>query len=185
MRLLLVILLLFPAFAYADAPLIYSKTVVRIIPSSDTVKSRSKLDDDDKKAVDSKVTDFLPSLQRVTKEFTVEVRPLSFLDQHDFIAHQPFTDKEGMMMLVDPPASAALKSANLLGNIDILFVLEDGTIEKIAPNLALNELVEPLTSEKPVRAFIFLKAGQAQASDIRPGDRIDNPLFKNHPVILQ
>ena len=185
MKKLLFILLLLPAFlAYADAPLIYSKTLLKITPAFETLNPRAKVADD-KTAADSRVSDFLPNLERVTKEFTVEVRPLSFLDQHDFIAHQPFTDKEGMMMLVEPPAPAALKSANLIGKIDILFILEDGIIEKIAPNLALNELGEPLTSEKPVRAFVFLKAGQAQASDIRPGDRVDNPWFRTHPVILQ
>ena len=115
----------------------------------------------------------------------MEVRPLSFLEQRDFIAHQPFTDKEGMMLLVDPPAPAQLKSSNLLGKMDVLFVLEDGKIDKIAPEISLPELEEPLTSDKPIRVFVFLKAGQAQASDIRPGDRVDNPLFKTHPIILQ
>lgn len=186
-KLLSVFLLLLLPFsqASADAPLVYSKTVITIVPAPELSKPQSNKKADDKKISDSKTIDLLPETRRVTKEFTVEVRPLSFLSEHDFIAHQPFTDKEGMMMLIDPPAPTQLKSSNLLGKVDVLFVLEDGIIDKIAPDLSLPELEEPLASDKPVRAFVFLKPGQAQASDIRPGDRVENPLFKTHPFVLQ
>ncbi len=187
--LMLMVCLVTSAPALAYTPLIYSKSVIRIVPVDDTKADSKKEDEkkkgDGKKAEDSKVSDLLPSLYRVGKEFTVEVRPMSFLEQHDFIAHQPFTDKEGMMMVIDPPEKEQLRSSNLLGKIDVLFVLEDGTIDKIAPNLALTELVEPINTEKPVKAFVFLKAGMAQASDIRPGDHVAGTLFKTHPVILQ
>lgn len=186
------LLLLFPVMpVLADAPLVYSKTSIRIIPSPQSIKSDGKQEEDkqkkeiDKKAGESNADDLLPSLHRVTKEFMVEVRPLSFLDQHDFMAHQPFTDKEGMMMLIDSHTSVQLKSSNLLGKVDVLFVLDDGVIERIAPELVLPELAEPLTSDKPIRAFIFLKDGMVKQSDIRPGDSVEGAVFKTRPVILQ
>jgi len=183
-------LLLLALPAFADAPLTYSKTVVKIIPASEKQVFMEKeeafgKESDTKKAGDSNTHDLMPVLHRVAKEFTVEVRPLSFLEQRDFIAHQPFTDKEGMMMVVEPAAVTQLKSSNLIGKSDILFVMEDGHIEKIAPDIALSELAEPLDSGKPVRAFIFLKSGMEQESDIKPRASIENDLFKPHPVILQ
>lgn len=176
--------MMLPLFALgADSPVIYTKTVITIIPASDTAKPAGK--DDGKKIEDSKESELMPSIHRVAKEFTVEVRPLAFLQQSDFIAHQPFTDKEGMMFVVDPSGPVSLKSSNLLGKVDVLFVLEDGIIEKIAPELSLRDLAEPLTSEKPIHALVFLGSGMAQSSDIKPGDRIDAAFFKTHPIILQ
>lgn len=185
----LVLLIVLPYAAHAYSPLTYSKTVIKIVPADEgkpiVQPSQAGKTDGDKKAEDSKTSDLLPSLHRVEKEFTVEVRPLAFLEQKDFIAHQPFTDKEGMMMVIDPASPEQLKSSNLMGKIDVLFVLEDGTIEKIAPDIDLSTLAEPVPSEKPVRAFVFLKAGMAQQSDIKPGDHVVGYLFKTHPIILQ
>ncbi|HEU5046260.1 MAG TPA: DUF192 domain-containing protein [Rickettsiales bacterium] len=177
--------------AYADTPIIYSQAVIKIVPSPASLKEESLKEaeksktDTNKKAGDSSAADFMPILHRVVKEFTVEIRPLSFLQQHDFIAHQPFNDREGMMTLIDPPAKAQLKSSNLLGKVDVLFVKEDGIIDKIAPELSLPDLSEPIDSDKPIRAFIFLKDGAAQASDIRPGDSVEGSVFKAPPVILK
>ena len=184
----LFIILFLPLTLHAETPVIYSKTVIKIIPKQVQIfKEEGKKEDknNEKKAGDSKTGDMLPNLKRVTKEFNVEVRPLSFITQHDFISSQPFTDKEGMMMMVDPVQIAELKSSNLFGKIDVLFVSEDGVISKIAPNLTLSELAEPVSSEKPIKAFIFLKNDMARISDIKPNDIIENPIFKSHPIILQ
>lgn len=168
---------------YAGTTLTYSTTVIKIVPAQETVSTAKK--NDDKKSVDVGASDLLPDLHRVEKEFTVEVRPLGFLAQKDFIAHQPFTDREGMMMVIDPPTQEQLKSSNLIGKIDVLFVLEDGLIEKIVPDIDLTTLAEPLAADKPIHAFIFLKAGMAAASDIKPGDHVRGVIFKTHPVVLQ
>lgn len=179
---LLIFWLLPLSAGYAYNTLTYSTTVIKIIPANEPAAANKN---NDQKTVDARTSDLLPALHRAQKEFTVEVRPLSFLAQKDFISHQPFTDREGMMMIIEPPAQEQLRSSNLIGKIDVLFVLEDGTIEKIAPDIDLTQLAEPLTTDKPVRAFVFLKAGMAQASDIKPGDHIAGSLFKSHPVVLQ
>jgi len=174
--------LLLPAAYAAEQPaLVYSRTTIRIIPKSDEKMVQAE----EKKNPANKPEEVLPVLPRVAKEFTVEVRPLSFLAQRDFIAHQPFTDKEGMLFLIDPPQTAALSSANLLAKVDVLFVREDGFIAKIVPSLALPTLAEPIDSQTPIHAFIFLKAGMAESSDIKPGDHIQSALFTPRPVILE
>lgn len=173
------------ASANNQAPVIYAKTLLTIVPKPATAKVKIEKPIDKKEEADSKPSEVLPQLPRVTKEFLVEVRPMQFLLQSDFIAHQPFTDQEGMLIVVDPPQFTLLKSGNMLAKTDVLFVAEDGLITQIAPSISLAELAEPITSETAVHAFLFLKAEAAKTSDIRPGDHIRNALFKTRPVILE
>jgi uncharacterized protein len=61
--------------------------------------------------------------------------------------------------------------------LDMLFIRPDGTIARIAAN------TEPLStrtipSGEPVLAVLELNAGTAARLGIRPGDRIEHPLFK-------
>ncbi|WP_457092342.1 DUF192 domain-containing protein [Microvirga sp. P5_D2] len=61
--------------------------------------------------------------------------------------------------------------------LDMLFVRQDGTIARIAAN------TEPLStrtipSGEPVLAVLELNAGTAARLGIKPGDRIEHPLFK-------
>ena len=61
--------------------------------------------------------------------------------------------------------------------LDMLFVRPDGTIAQIATN------TEPLSTQtipsgEPVLAVLELNAGTAAQLNIKPGDRLEHPLFK-------
>ncbi|MGO4386253.1 DUF192 domain-containing protein [Microvirga sp. 2YAF29] len=61
--------------------------------------------------------------------------------------------------------------------LDMLFVRQDGTIARIAAN------TEPLStrtipSGEPVLAVLELNAGTAARLGIKPGDKLEHPLFK-------
>jgi uncharacterized membrane protein (UPF0127 family) len=61
--------------------------------------------------------------------------------------------------------------------LDMIFVRRDGTIARIAEN------AEPLStraipSGEPVLAVLELGGGTAARLGIRPGDRVDHPLFR-------
>jgi uncharacterized membrane protein (UPF0127 family) len=181
------------AQAQTQNTFIYAKTILKIIPKAEVqtltpAAPADKNKETDKKSAEKGPIDpasMMPVLKRVPKEFTVELRQASFLTQKDFIAHQPFTDEEGMLILIDPPAQTALKPTHMISSADVLFVDEDGIIIKIAPELKLSELSESIDSNKPIHAFVYLKAGTASASDIRIGDHIENSYFKTHPVVIQ
>lgn len=188
----LLLLSAFPASGAERNPFIYAKTVLKILPKAEPEPVEELKDSDKVKADPQKdgitvITPdpLMPKLKRVPKEFTVEVRPHSFLHQKDFIAHQPFADREGMLILIDPPAVAQVTATRMIASADVLFADNDGIIIKIAPSLKLSELTEPVESGRPIHAFIYLKAGTAESSDIRPGDRIENRHFKTHPVVIQ
>lgn len=186
MKILTIIImsLLISATTYAGTPVIYSKTLIKIIPKQSQTNSET-VKKDSRNASDSKISDMLPTLKRTAKEFSVEIRPISFLSQKDFISNQPFTDREGMMIMVESPQILQLKASSLFGKVDVLFVTEDGKILDIMPNITISDLTDPISSEKPIKAFIFLQNNMTKTSDIKTGDIIENAIFKSHPTILQ
>jgi uncharacterized protein len=61
--------------------------------------------------------------------------------------------------------------------LDMLFIRADGTIARITPN------TEPLStrtipSGEPVLSVLELNAGTAAKLGIKPGDRVEHPMFK-------
>jgi uncharacterized protein len=61
--------------------------------------------------------------------------------------------------------------------LDMLFIRADGTIARITPN------TEPLStrtipSGEPVLSVLELNAGTATKLGIKPGDRVEHPMFK-------
>jgi uncharacterized membrane protein (UPF0127 family) len=193
MRYLFLILALFTwqaASAVESAPVIYTLTTVKIISKPGAVSNAANADKKKEGDAKSDITrkppeSSMPTPATVPHEFSVEVRPLSFLVQKDFISHQPFTDKNGMLFLIQPPQTARLSATRIVGKADVLLVTQDGVISKIAPELMLSSLEEPIDSQTPIHAFIFLQAGITKADNIQPGDRVESPMFKTHPVILE
>jgi uncharacterized membrane protein (UPF0127 family) len=73
------------------------------------------------------------------------------------------------------PVSMWMKNTYL--SLDMLFIRPDGTISHIAEN------AEPLStrvipSGGPVLAVLEVNAGTAKRLGIKPGDRVEHPLFK-------
>jgi uncharacterized membrane protein (UPF0127 family) len=181
-----VLLVACPALAQQQGVFVYSKTILKIIPKpSDPAATASNGKEPAEKTDNALGNIMMPDLKRAPKEFKVEVRDPSFLEIRDFIVHQPFADKEGMIILIDPPQQMQLKATRMIASADVLFVDVDGNIFKIAPALNLSNLSEPIDSGRPLHAYVFLKSGMAAASDIQIGDRIENASFKTHPVVIQ
>jgi uncharacterized membrane protein (UPF0127 family) len=190
MRILIlaVILSLFSNILFAQNALYYNKTTIKIVAAENvaTINGvRILQNNNDKKAQDTKSSELMPAVIRVSKEFAISIRPITILDQQDFLVIEPFTDKDGMMILINESDKQELKSSNFMGKTDILFVSPTGIIEQIAPDIALADLDEPLKANKKIRAFIFLKSKMTEINDIRPGDKVESSIFKTNPVILE
>jgi uncharacterized membrane protein (UPF0127 family) len=72
----------------------------------------------------------------------------------------------------------AMWMQNTYVSLDMLFIRPDGTIARVAAN------TEPLStrtipSGEPVLAVLEVVAGTAARLGIRPGDRVEHPLFKS------
>jgi Uncharacterized ACR, COG1430 len=210
----LLLLLCTPAHAQRDVqPIIYNRVILKYIPKpepkpipsplpapmpmvreQEPAKAKGELltKADAKKQEELKVSKILPPEgeqspppPRTSFDFTVEIKTPDFLIQDDFITHSMFGKHEGLLILIDPVAEASLTASRMVGTSDVIFINEDGIITKIAPNLNLADLAEPIASGKPIRAFLFIKAKSAEQDRIIPGDRFENGIFKTHPVILQ
>ena len=84
---------------------------------------------------------------------------------------------QGMLFDFGRVAPVSMWMQNTYLSLDMLFIRPDGSIARIAEN------TEPLStrtipSGEPVLAVLELNAGTAARLGIRPGDRVEHPLFK-------
>lgn len=117
--------------------------------------------------------------------FNVEVKLPDVLNQDDFFSHPNFAEHEGLMLYFDPPATFKITPTQIISTADIIFINEDGFITKIAPDLNLIDLSEPIPSGKPVRAVLYINPGSVQKDRIVIGDKFQGPIFKTHPFVIQ
>jgi uncharacterized protein len=83
----------------------------------------------------------------------------------------------GMLFDFGKVEPVAMWMQNTYVPLDMFFIRPDGTIARIAQN------TEPLStrtipSGEPVLAVLELVAGSAARLGIRPGDRVEHPIFK-------
>ncbi len=84
---------------------------------------------------------------------------------------------QGMLFDFGRVEPVAMWMQNTYLPLDMLFIRTDGTIARIAAN------TEPLStrtipSGEPVLAVLELNAGTAAKLGIKPGDRVEHPVFK-------
>jgi len=84
---------------------------------------------------------------------------------------------QGMLFDFGRVEPVSMWMQNTYLSLDMLFVRPDGTIARIAAN------TEPLStrtipSGEPVLAVLELNAGTAARLGIKPGDRVEHPIFK-------
>ena len=83
----------------------------------------------------------------------------------------------GMLFDFGATEPVAMWMQNTYISLDMLFIRADGTVARIA------ERAEPLStrtipSGEPVLSVLELNAGIAEKLGIRPGDKVEHPLFK-------
>lgn len=95
------------------------------------------------------------------------------------------TDSTGVMITFAAPTVVALPAMKVYTPIDALFVTDNGSIAQILPNVTLGELTQRVAAKEPVKAFLFLKAGQVAARGLRPRDVIAGSMFTPAPAVLE
>jgi uncharacterized membrane protein (UPF0127 family) len=168
--------------AHADEPVVYSRDVVRILPTAaieEPVVTDKKADSDKKEEIEKKTP-----ASRVIKEIEVNIRPEQFLKQPGVFNLQPFTDVAGLLILLDEPRNDALQPNNIYAAVDVLFLAPDGKILQIAPSITPSDLEEAISSNTPSFALLFIGSGQSEKQDIRPGDMAEHTMFKTKPTVL-
>ncbi|MFZ4541448.1 MAG: DUF192 domain-containing protein [Rickettsiales bacterium] len=123
-----------------------------------------------------------PTIHPILK-YNIEVRAQDAL-QLDYIhTLNTLTPTTGVMIEFEGPSIAALPMMNVYTPIDALFVADDGTIVQIMPSIVLGETSGSIQAQQPVKAFLFLKDGEAAARSIRPRDKITGRMFTPLPNV--
>lgn len=94
------------------------------------------------------------------------------------LMHRQFMPADrGMLFDFKQVEPVAMWMQNTYISLDMLFIRADGTVARIA------ERAEPLStrtipSGEPVLSVLELNAGIAEKLGIKPGDKVEHPLFK-------
>jgi uncharacterized membrane protein (UPF0127 family) len=122
----------------------------------------------------------LQPLEIVTKNgvqvFSVEMATTEQEKQTGLMYRKELADGKGMLFDFNPEQEVSMWMKNTYVSLDMIFIRADGSILRIA------EKTEPLStsiisSEGPALAVLEVVAGTAQKYGIRPGDRVEHPLF--------
>ena len=111
------------------------------------------------------------------QNFQVEVARNDADRAQGLMFRRSMAPERGMLFDFGRVEPVSMWMQNTYLSLDMLFIRPDGTIARIAAN------TEPLStrtipSGEPVLAVLELNAGTSAKLGIKPGDRIEHPLFK-------
>ncbi len=162
--------LLLPAFVHAQTTsVIFERASIRIDPIPTAQSSDPKS----------------PVEARAGVTYSVEVRGQDALRLEYIHTLNTLTDATGVMITFLAPTLIGLPALRDYTAIDAIFIGGDGSILQIAPGVVLAELEVEVMAKEPVKAFLFLKAGQVAAHQLRPHDMIVGPMFNSGPSVMQ
>ncbi|HZS85034.1 MAG TPA: DUF192 domain-containing protein [Stellaceae bacterium] len=110
------------------------------------------------------------------RHFTVEVARTPEQMAQGLMFRRSLPPDAGMLFEYARPQIASFWMKNTLIPLDMLFIAADGRITGIHAR-AVPMSLEPITSDTPVLAVLELNGGTAERLGIKPGDRVDHPLF--------
>ena len=118
--------------------------------------------------------------------FNIEVRSQDALRLEYIHTLNSLSDKTGVMLTLATPAIVGLPPYKVPTAVGWpCFVLENGVVEQILPNVVLAEMTQEIVARPPIKAFLFLKAGTVKALGIRPLDVITASAFTPAPPLMQ
>ncbi len=122
---------------------------------------------------------------RIPISYNTEVRAEDAMKLEYIHTLNTLTDSTGVVIAFNAPSLASLPRMQVFTAVDALYVAEDGTIMQIYPDVVLAELTQEIYSKEPIKAFVFLKAGEVDARGILPKDIISGPMFYASPPVMQ
>lgn len=160
--------LLLPFFAVAQVtPLIFERATIRI--DSPAPKEKDKT---------AKPTH--PPIA-----YDTEVRPEDAMKLEYIHTLNTLTETNGVMIAFGAPSMVALPMMKVYEPVDALFISDNGTVVQILPNVTLGQMSQEILAHEPVKAFLFLKAGQVAARGIRPQDIVSGSMFTPAPPVME
>ncbi len=162
--------------APATAQVIFQREKLTISPPP--VTKVSKEEDEKEMPRDDEPT-------RTPQEFSVEVRGEDALNLEYIHTLNDLKSNDGVLIGFNVPSIVSVPQMKVYTPVDVLFIDEDGIVLQILPKVVPAEINRDIAAAQPVNAFLYIRAGEAKARDIRPKDVVSHGLFNAKPIILK
>lgn len=181
-----------------EQPVIYSKTVIALVPGYAIPKTISQSPELQGELKAETVTpESTPETQEgasteadkpakqtpLRHTINVQVRPNQIRLDSGMINNYALDDNNAVLTYFTVAEPRSLLAENIQKPLDILFIRDDGTIVQIVPEVIPAYLPDDIGTDFPLRALLYLKAGLAEAWGIEPGYRIEHGMFNPKPII--
>ncbi|MES2983576.1 MAG: DUF192 domain-containing protein [Pseudomonadota bacterium] len=130
-------------------------------------------------------TDKEPKPSHPTLKYSVESRPEDALRLEYIHTLNGLTADTGVLIVFDAPSMVPLPAMKVYTPVDALFIADDGTVVQILPNVVLGDITQEIKAREPVKAFFFIKAGEAAMRNIHPRDTVSGKMFAIAPPVQQ
>lgn len=188
----------FAAFAQpvnTDRPVVYSKTMVALVPGdtipktisqapeirgevSDASKDEGSTEENAQKAA------LNPEKKALQKHIiNVQVRPGQIDPDSGILNNYLLDEKNGVLTYFSQAQPRRLLAENIQKPLDILFINDEGMILQIVPQVIPAYLPDDIGTDFPLRAMLYLQAGLAESWNIKPGYRVEHGMFNPKPMI--
>lgn len=112
------------------------------------------------------------------RTFNVEVVSRPEERERGLMYRQSLAPDAGMLFDFQQDQLVSMWMKNTFIPLDMLFITADGTVAKVAAD-AVPQSLATIPSDRPVRAVLEIKGGEAARQGIAAGDRVLHPVFKN------
>lgn len=190
-----------PATAQESQPVVFSQTIIAIVPGTTVPKAITQspalqtpaeapsenAEPSDNSALSTDANAMLNQAIATAEipKLRVQVRNNQVpLDSGLFLSYR--TDAgHGVLTYFSQAAPRPLVAENIQRPLDVLFIREDGIIAQIMPQIVLAHLPEDIRVDFPVQALLYMEAGLTAEWGIQPGYRIEHGMFKPKPLIYK
>lgn len=126
-----------------------------------------------------------PATEKRRYYFDTEIRSEDSLKLEWFLSLDNMPSGRATMIVFDEPLERPLPLAKIYKPIDVLVLGDDGAILAILPEIVLATQTKVISVDMPVKAFMFIRAGEAALLQIKPKDMVQHTLFTLNPTVLQ
>lgn len=125
------------------------------------------------------------SILRPSATYNVEERSEDALSLEYIHTLNSLTDSTGVMIVFNEPAMVALPTMQVFTPVDTVFIAEDGTVLQMLPDVVLADVHQQIMAREPIKALLFLQAGQIKQRFLQPRDTVAGNMFTPEPAVMQ
>ena len=159
-----------------SAPIIFQRESIRILPTAPEKPTEQ--------TTEASPQNTIPN-PRFPIVYSVEIRDERALGFDYIHALNQLNTTNGVLIFFSAPTVTPLPRFQIHKPVDVLFINEQGVILEILPNHIPGEQTQDILANEPVKAWLYIMAGQVAARDIRPHDTVQGNIFTAAPAIMR